>query len=337
MPSIKVLSKEETEKILNMRDVISVVESAYAQKAAKEATIFDWVFHEFDPGVADMDIKSGWLQDAGVYGMKLVSWFSKNRDKKLPEIMGVIMVFDDQTGMPIGLVDGAHITGMRTGAAGAIGAKYLAKKNAKTLLMVGTGHISTFEIAATLLAVESITQVLIHNPRTPENAIELAAEIKTILKNRFDIDKEFSVKAEPDLEFAVKNAQIIITATPAREAMIKKEWVQPGTHFSCIGADMPGKEEIDPRIFENARVFVDDLQQCMNIGEIEIPIKTGFLKSESIVGEIGDVINQSAVGRTNNDEITVFDATGTALLDLMTAQLAFRIAGEYGLGTDVIL
>lgn len=337
MFNLKVLSKEETEKILKMNDVIKVVESAYAQKAAKNARIFDWVFNAFEPGVSDMDIKSGWLKVDGVYGMKLVSWFSENPNKNLPAVIGVILVFDDETGVPIGLVDGSHITGMRTGAAGAIGAKYCARKDSNTLLMVGTGHIAKFEVAATLLAVPSIEKVYINDPIKLENAKKMQENLRQILKEEFDIDRDIQILVASNLEKAVRDSDIIITATPSTKPMIEKEWIKDGTHLSCIGSDMPGKEEIDPNIFEDARVFVDDLEQCINIGEIEIPVKMNILKPEDVAGEIGDVINGTVKGRRDDKEITIFDATGTALLDIITAQLAFRKAEKMSIGTSVNL
>ena len=337
MFDIKVLCKEETEKVLEMTDVIPVVEAAYSQKADKNATIFDWVFHEFNPGIADMDIKSGWLKENGLYGMKLVSFFSENKKKDLPVIVGVIMVFDDKTGIPIGLLDGEHITGMRTGAAGAIGAKYLAKDNSETLLMVGTGHIAKFEIGATLLAVPSINKVIIHDPINNESAVALASKLKNIIKDEFNVDRDIEIVAGEELEEAVGISDIVITATPSRQAMIKRDWVKAGTHFSCIGADMPGKVEIDPNILGESRVFVDDLNQCSNIGEIETAIKEGILKAEEVAGEIGDVINGKVSGREDDGQITVFDATGTALLDIITAQLAFKKANEKNIGVNVNL
>lgn len=337
MFDLRVLSKEETEKVLKMDEVIKAVEAAYAQKAEEKAKIFDWVFHAFEPGVADMDIKSGWLSDDGVYGMKLVSWFSENSKRDLPNIIGVIMVFDDETGKPIGLVDGSHITGMRTGASGAIGAKYMARKNSETLLMVGTGHISKFEIAATLIAVPTIKKVIINDPRNIDNANHLAASLKDLLYKEFQIEKVIEIEVSSSLEASVAVSDVIITATPATSPMIKKEWLKKGTHISCVGADMPGKEEIDPQIFTDARVVVDDLKQCMHIGEIEIPVKEGYLKTEDILGEIGELVNGTLEGRVNDEEITVFDATGTALLDLITAQLAFKKAEEMAIGVTVDL
>jgi len=284
-----------------------------------------------------MDIKSGWLMNEGIYGLKQVSWFSENTSKDLPALMGIVMVFNSNTGEPIGLVDGDHITGMRTGASGAIGAKYMARENSKTLLMVGTGHISKYEIAATLMAIPSLEKVIIHDPRNDQKATNMANNLKTILATEYGYYKDIEVQAYDDLESAVRTSDIIITATPSRKPLVKKSWVQPGTHFSCIGSDMPGKEEIDPEIFSEARVFVDDLEQCKHIGEIEIPIQKGIIRDEDIVGEIGDIINGKIKGRENSNDITVFDATGTALLDLITAKLAFSKAEIEDIGISVQL
>ena len=150
-------------------------------------------------------------------------------------------------------------------------------------------------------------------------------------------DVKASFEAVEDITKATAESDIIITVTPSREPIIKKEWVKPGTHFSCIGSDMSGKEEIDPEIFAGAKVFVDDIKQCVEVGEIEIPIKKGILKEEDITGIIGDVITGKASGRDSDDQITVFDATGTALLDLLTGMLALKEADKAGLGQAIEL
>jgi len=339
MFDIKILNREETEKVLKMSEVIPVVEKVYELKALGNTAVFPLIFHEFDPGVADMDIKSGWLKDSEIFGLKVVSWFGENPKKGLPALIGTIMIMDSTTGAPIGLIDGAHITGMRTGAAGAIGAKYLARKDSETLLIVGTGHIAAFQIAATLALLPDIKSVLIYAPIEFNHAERLAGSIRNILKEEFDMTVSDSVSfaAVDDIQSATAESDIIITATPARKPIIKKEWVKKGTHFSCIGADMSGKEEIDPAIFTDARVFVDDIEQCINVGEIEIPVSQGILKKEDIAGEIGDIITNKTTGRENDDQITVFDSTGTALLDLLTGKLALEAAAKAGIGRTVEL
>jgi len=339
MFDIKVLNKEETEKVLKMSEVISVVENVYRLKSQGDTVVFPLIFHEFNPGVADMDIKSGWLKGSEIFGLKVVSWFGENPKKGLPALIGIIMILDATTGAPIGLVDGTHITGMRTGAAGAIGAKCLARENSGNLLIVGAGHIATFQIAATLMVLPNITNVMIYDPLDYKNAEKMASSIRSTLYEDFGITAGNSVtfQAVEDIQAATRKSDIIITVTPSKKPIIQKEWVRKGTHFSCIGADMSGKEEIDPTIFEDARVFVDDIEQCINVGEIEIPVAKGILKKEDIAGEIGDILTGKVPGRESDDQITVFDATGTALLDLLTGKLALDAADRLGIGASVKL
>lgn len=338
MFTLRVLSREVTEKVLQLSDVISTVEEVYRLKAMGETAVFPLVFHEFEPGVADMDIKSGWLKGSDIFGLKVVSWFGENVKKNLPALIGTVLVMDAKTGVPQGILDGSHITGIRTGAAGAIGAKLLARKDSKTLMVVGAGHVATFQVAATLTLLPDIEKVYVYDGLSQENAERFAKSMPEVLAENFAMtDCKAVFEAVTDLPAATADSDIIITVTPSREPIIRKEWVKPGTHFSCIGADMSGKEEIEAEIFENARVFTDDTPQCINVGEIEIPVKKGILKAEDIAGEIGEILTGKTCGRENDEQITVFDATGTALLDLLTAKLALAKAEEQGLGETVNL
>ncbi len=349
MFKIKVLNHEVIEQILDMKQVIEGIEKVYTLKAEKRAEVFPMVFHEFERGVADMDIKSGHLKDADIFGLKLVSWYGDNPKNDLPALIGTTLVFDSNTGMPLGLLNAEHITGMRTGAAGAIGAKVFARPESETLMMVGTGHISSFAIAATLIAMDNIKTVKIYDPMNIEQAKKLVGSIKDKLANNFldkyaegsddhkTISKKFDVNFEvvEDIEKATGESDIILTATPSRKPMILREWVKAGTHFSCIGADMDGKQEIHEDIFAAGQVYVDDIGQAISVGETEIPIKSGAITKEDIIAEIGDVMIGNAKGRQSAEEITVYDTTGIALQDLLTSKLVLDIAAEKGLGVEV--
>lgn len=338
MFNLKVLSREVTEKVLTMPEVIHAVTEVYELKAKGDTTVFPLVFHEFNPGVADMDIKSGWIRGSDIFGLKVVSWFGENVEKGLPALIGTIMVMDSATGVPVGILDGSYITGIRTGAAGAIGAKALARPESKHMLVVGAGHVAAFQVAAVLSLFPGLKTISVYDGLSQENAEKFAESMPQMLKEKFNIDAgEVVFEAVTDLPETTGKSDIIITVTPSHEPIIKKEWVKPGTHFSCIGADMSGKEEIDPEIFDGARVFTDDVPQCINVGEIEIPVAKGILKEEDIAGEIGDVLIGKTAGRENSEQITVFDATGTALLDLLTAKLALKKAEEQNLGETVNL
>jgi ornithine cyclodeaminase/alanine dehydrogenase len=351
MYKIRVLNQKQTEAVLDIKTVIEDVEKVYFMKSLQAAKLFPIVFHEFESGVADMDIKSGLLQDAGIFGLKLVSWFGNNSKRGLPPLTGTLMVFDLETGKPLGLLSAEHLTGMRTGAAGAIGAKYLAKKDAENLLIVGAGHQAAYQIAASLIALDNIRKVRIFSPRNHDNAVNLAAKIKSklmddflskyesgsenhkIIAGKFDV----AFEAVRDIKTAAESSDVVITVTPSAKPLILNEWVRKGTHFSCVGADMPGKQEIDENIFASAKIFVDDMAQAVSVGECEIPVKKGVIATGSIIGEIGDLIRGNKNGRTSNDDITIFDSSGIALQDLMTANSALKMAEEKNIGTIVDL
>lgn len=337
MFNLKVLSREVTEEVLSMPEVIETVKEVYMMKAKGGTTVFPLVSHEFDPGVSDMDIKSGLLGD-DVFGLKVVSYFSENVKQNLPALIGTIMVMDAKTGVPVGILDGGYITAMRTGASGAVGAKALARPESETMMIVGAGHISAYVTAGVLSLFPGIKTVYVYNGERIEKAKAFAERMPQRLKNEFGQEGSFA-KFIPtaDVADSAGKSDIIITATPSHEAIIKREWVKPGTHFSCVGSDMSGKQEIDPEIFDGARVFTDDTPQCINVGEIETAVAKGILKREDIAGEIGEVLLGTAVGRENPEQITVFDATGTALLDLLTAKFALAKAEEKELGETVNL
>ena len=323
--NIPYISAEEVRKNLSMEDAIQCTENVYKLKSQDKTVVWPTVFYEFDPGHADMDIKSGYLPEQHIFGHKTVAFMEANVQKGLPDLVGLIAVFSSETGMPLGLVDGSSVTGMRTGAAGAIGAKYLARKNSQNALIVGTGNQAPFQIAALLKVFPTLETIRIANPHNAGHATAFASKIRAMLQTDFAIEAaSVTFEGVSDLKEAVSDSDIIITITPSHTPLILKEWVKPGTHFSCIGADMAGKEEIDSQIFEDAIVFVDDLEHCRNAGEIEIPLKQGTLSEDRIGGELGDLILGKAAGRKSDTDITVFDSTGMALLDLAVADFLLK-------------
>lgn len=340
----RVLNQETIQANLDMRSCLDIVERAYILKAENKATLFPMVFHEFEPGVADMDIKSGHLAGANIFGLKLVSWFGENPAKDLPAIIGTVMVLDSRTGVPLGIMSGEAITLMRTGAAAGVGAKHFARPDSKVLLSVGSGHLGVYQILATLMVLENIQKVLIYNPRSLERAKAFCDSIKDKflkLLSPYQTDRVFyeemvkriSVPFEvvEDIASSTAEADVINTATPSKQPLIKREWVKAGTHITCLGADMAGKQEIDGHIFADAKVFVDDITQAVNVGETEIPVQKGLIQVEKLV-EIGSVIRERKTGRTSDQDITVFDSTGIALQDLLTAEAILKEAEKNNAG-----
>lgn len=337
MAEITVLSGETIEKLLTVPMGVEAVEHAYLEKSKGQAALWPMVFREFDPGHADLDIKSGNLDGLGFYGLKVVSWFGANPEKGLPALYGTSLLFDLSTGAPKALLNAGPITDFRTGAAGAIGAKALASPDATTLLMAGTGALAPYLIAATLYLLPNLKIVYVANPHHPEQSAAacgpIAEKVVELLAPCGGCHAE--ILPAPDLETATKHSQVILTATPARQPFLQADWVQPGTHISCVGADMSGKQEVESALFAKAKVFGDDTEQCLSVGECEVPYQAGLFSGE--VCEIGEVLAGTKPGRTAPEDITIFDSTGIALQDIASAAALLSAAQEKGQGQVIAL
>ena len=338
MAKVRILNAKEIESLFTLDMAVDAVENAYRQKSSGEGCVWPMVFHEFVHGEADLDIKSGDLQAEEIFGLKVVSWYGNNPAAGLPELFGTSLLFDRRSGEPKALLNAGPITGLRTGAAAAVGARALARPESETLLMAGCGAQSPYLIAATLYAMPGLHTVYLANPRNPEKAAArlapIAEKVSALLAG-CGARRDYTLAAAADLEQAVRASDIILTATPAYEPYIRADWVRPGTHLSCIGADMSGKQELDSAIFRKALAFGDDTAQCFAVGECEKPHKEGILPA--LRAEIGDVLLGKAPGRSAAEEITVFDSTGIALQDLASAAVILKAAeaSDIGVVTEV--
>ncbi|MEM2341157.1 MAG: hypothetical protein QXX94_02120 [Candidatus Bathyarchaeia archaeon] len=137
------------------------------------------------------------------------------------------------------------------------------------------------------------------------------------------------------IDDAVRGADIVVTTTPSKVPLVMDEWIQPGTHINCIGADAPGKEELDPMILKRAKIVADDWEQASHGGEINVPLSKWIISKDNIWAEMGEIVAGIKPGRISSDEITVFVSTGLAIQDAVTANLAYRMALERGVGKRI--
>ena len=338
MDHIRILNEGEVRSLVTVPMALEAVEAAYAQKHAGQASVWPLLFHEFVDGVRDMDLKSGNLDGDGVWGLKAISCYQDNPEQGRPVYHGTSLVFDFETGAPKAVLNAMPITRFRTGAAGAVGAKWLARADAATLVVCGDGGLCPYLIVANLLALPQLERVVVTNPlhgETDAGRLDaISAEVAALLGEAGTNVVAPRIETA-GLAEAVSQADVIMCATPARTPYLRAEWVRPGTHVSCVGADKPGKQEAESALLASARVVVDDVRQCLTVGECEIPHAEGALSAE--LDEIGAVIAGDAPGRTSDDEITVFDSTGLSLQDLATiARIVSRAEAE-GVGTQVAL
>ena len=214
---------------------------------------------------------------------------------------------------------------MRTGAAAAVSAKWLARKDSKVLAILGSGSVGKGTLA-TCDAVFDWDEVRIWS-RTQQSLDRFIAAERAAYPH-------LELRPTTDVEQAVRGADVIVTGTHAREWLVDDEWVQPGAHIAALGADLAGEQELDPRTLQRGRVFVDDIRQCREDGEINVALREGLISEDDVAGEIGKVICGEIEGRQSDDQVTVFDSTGIALQDSATVPLEYERAVAAGVGIE---
>jgi alanine dehydrogenase len=266
-----------------------------------------------------------YIEEPEAAACKWVSIRERNRERfDLPTVFSILIYTHPETGFPLAICDGSYHTVMRTGASAAVSAKWLARKNSKKLAIVGAGHMAegTLATCATVFAWDE-ARIWSRSQATLDG---LAAKYE----DRFS----FALRTSTDLEAVVRGADVVVTVTPARSPRVMDDWIAPGTHIAALGADKGGDQELDSRILQRARVFVDDIRQCRTDGEINVPLAEDLISESDLAGEIGQLVAGRLDGRTSAEEVTVFDSTGIALQDSATVPLEYERAVAAGVGIE---
>lgn len=330
MSVVRVLNRRQVSGLISMPMALDAVEEAYRMKGEQRGELWPMVVHVFGPDHrGDLDIKSGNLPDR--YGLKVVSWFGANEKRGLPALTGTELLFDMENGQPVALLDAGPITDYRTGASAAVGAKYLAPIDSRRLCIVGCGALAPYVASAFALLFPGLEEMTIVNPLHPVHAVERLEHIKSLAERL--AGWSIPLVASEDTESAVRTSDLVTTITPATQPVVKAAWLHKGMHLSCIGADMEGKQEIESDCARDALLFCDDCSQSLSVGEFEKPFREGILKK--LDGEIGAVVAGRMQGRRSKDAITIFDASGIALLDLSMAKALVAAAEGLGVGSLV--
>jgi alanine dehydrogenase len=325
-----ILSEKAVKKLLSLEEVIDAVESAFRMKGLGHAQMPPKQYLFMEKYNGDLRTMPAYLEETDAVAVKVVNSHPENRKYGLPTVMATIILVDPKTGAPEAIMGGTWITALRTGAAGAIAAKYLANPNPKTVGIVGAGTQARTQLMGLQLVFKTIEEVRVWD-RTEEAALKYAEE----MKSEYNQDFIYSVKS---VRNAVQGADIIVTATPSREPLVSAEWVDEGTHINCIGADAPGKQELDSAILVKSKIVVDDWSQSCHGGEINVPLAKGIIKERDVWGDICEIVAGLKQGRMSPDEITVFTSTGLAIQDAAAAKLAYQKAVKQHIGkqTDIL-
>jgi alanine dehydrogenase len=323
---IRLISLAEVEQTLSMTEVLKLVEQAFMERGKGRAQMPPKSYIFFSSHNGDLRVMPAYLEGLNEPGVKLVNVHPDNPAKHgIPTVMATILLFDPDSGTPVCIMDGTLVTAMRTAAASGVAVKHLARKNSRVLGVVGAGGQS-------LRQVEAISEVLkLEEVKVFDLAQSRANDLARTIEERFGL----SAKGVSSSQELAKGSDVIVTVTPSTTPVIQDDWVGEGTHISAIGADAPGKEELDPALLKRAKVVIDDWEQASHSGEINVPIAKGLLSRSDIHADIGEVVAGLKAGRTTDSEITVFDSTGLAIQDVITAWHAYRVAVEKGLGTEI--
>jgi ornithine cyclodeaminase/alanine dehydrogenase len=321
------LSRTEVADLLSIEEYIAAVERVfqlYGEGKTQPPGILG--VHAHDGG---FHIKAGLLElDRSFFAAKINANFPQNAKRfGLPLIQGAIFLADAQNGYPLAIMDSMEITIRRTGAATAVAAKYLARPDSKSILVCGCGNQGRVSVQA-LSKIFSLEQVFaydIDGSRAQRFANELSTELK------------IAVETTSDLAEAMKRSDICVTCTPSTRFFLKQDYVQPGTFLAAVGADSETKQELEPTLLAQHKTVVDIVEQCASIGELHHAIASGLMTEQSVHAELGEVVAGIKPGRTSSDEIIIFDSTGMALQDVITAATVYKKAVDKGIGRIVDL
>jgi alanine dehydrogenase len=273
----------------------------------------------------EWEVMPSYIEEPEAAACKWVSIREENARFDLPTVFSILIYTHPETGFPLAICDGSHHTMMRTGSSAAVSAKWLARKDSKVLALVGAGTVGRGALATC-------------------NEVFPWEEIRVWSRNQATLDDfvreqqprypHVELRASTDLERVVRGADVVVTGTHARRALVQDDWIERGAHIAALGADLEGEQELDAKILQRARIFVDDIRQCRTDGEINVPLMEGLIKEEDVAGEIGKVIAGELEGRQSDDQVTVFDSTGIALQDSATVPLEYERALAAGVGVE---
>jgi ornithine cyclodeaminase/alanine dehydrogenase len=322
-----VLGRREMESLLTPAEVIAALESAFRQYSQGACRVLPRQGMEVPPD-GHLLVMPGALLGSPALGAKLVTYFGKNRERSLPTLHAIHLLLDLETGAPLALMEAGFLTGIRTGAASALAARFLARPDSRVAACFGAGVQAAFQLRC-LAAVFGLERVLVVG-RTPERTRAFAEAMAKELRIR--------VTVAPTAGEAVANADIVTCATTSATPVFDGKDLRPGSHVDAVGAFRPETREVDTETVRRARVAVDTYAGALaEAGDLLIPIREGAITRAHISAELAELVTGIRPGRGSREEITLFKSVGFALEDAATARLAYDRARATGAGVEVEL
>jgi alanine dehydrogenase len=324
---MRILSRREVLELLTLDDCIVAVERAF-RLHAEGRTLGPGVLG-VPAGRGGFHVKAaGLVGERGHFAAKINANFPENpRRFGLPTIRGTVVLADAENGESLAMMESASVTALRTAAATAVAAKFLARPDSRVATLVGCGAQGEVQIDAITGALP-LERLWLFDAE-PARAEALAARARA--------EHRIRVEVTGDLRAALHESDVCVTCTPSRQAFVSRDEVRPGTFIAAVGADNRGKQELEPALLASSTLVVDVLEQCAEIGELQHALAAGLMTREQVHAELGDVVAGRRPGRTRADEITIFDSSGTALQDVAAAVVIYEKAMVTGRGIEVKL
>lgn len=316
------LSEADVASLLTIHETMQAVERAFWLHGLGEVQLPRKIYLDFDPYGGDLRAMPAYIKGRQpAAGVKIVNSNAENPSRGLPAVSGVMVYNDPKTGLPLMLLAAGTLTALRTGAAGGVAARVLARPSSQSVGLVGCGKQAATQLAALRQAFKLRTVFV-----WGKTKIEIASFVDSIPDR-----KKLNVHLCSSVEQACK-ADIVVTTTPVCRPLVKAQWIRPGTHINAIGADAPGKQELDIALLLKARVVVDDWAQASHAGEINRAVSLGRFSRKNLVGQLGDIVAGKMRGRRTDQDITIFDSTGLAIQDVAVAQVIYNKALKHNKG-----
>ena len=329
---VLVLREGEIRALLDPGACIQAMEQAFAAYATGKAQLPPVINLEVPEHRGEVHIKTGHLSGRPYYAVKIASGFYDNTALGLPGSNGMVLVFDSRTGVPAAfLLDNGFITDLRTAAAGALAAKYLARKRVNTVAVIGSGAQARYQTKMFSL-VRSFHELRVWG-RSREKAEACVADLR-----QAGISGQAVFVTASSVEHAVGQADVVITVTASRQPLVRAEWLAPGATIIAVGSDGPDKQELDVQVLARAdRIIADSLPQCLRLGEIHHAVEQGAITKEKVSAELGEIAVGLKPGRTKDEELIVCDLTGVGVQDVAAASLVMERALAAGAGEKLLL
>jgi ornithine cyclodeaminase len=325
-----VLSKETVREAITMAQAIAVVKEAFAQLSAGEAVVPLRTPIEVARHQGTVLFMPAYLERTDGLAVKIVSVFPENRALNLPTIQALVVVADSRTGQPLAAMEGGYLTALRTGAASGAATDLLARRQASTAALFGAGTQARTQLLA-ICQVRDIARAWVYDV-SHDRAEAFVQE----MGGQGRIPQDLRIATSP--AEAVREAEIICTATTSSTPVFDGRDLQPGTHINAIGAFTPQMQEVDETTIQRARIVVDSLEACLaEAGDLIIPLKKGVISEADIHAELGEIVLGRRAGRESEEEITIFKSVGNAVQDVAVACFVLQQAERRGLGVEVSL